>query len=243
MSFHQCLLCYLSVCWYISLSYYLIFCLSVCVCLSVYLSVCFTSFWSSCKDYLLICGGCGTIFISQISGKLTDTGTEDKAVYTTALALHWPFLYTMLTTGSKSFFSNLYPSWAQITHTGATPQDFFKKRITVYWIKYETHFFLTSIHILDTEIWSDLWTLRPGIVGASGEACDDIRRFSMTAHHSRWYLTILGDNRRFSMISDDSRSASPDAPTMPGLNVHGSDHFPSSIMYMEGRKKWVSNFS
>ena len=160
MSFHQCLLCYLSVCWYISLSYYLIFCLSVCVCLSVYLSVCFTSFWSSCKDYLLICGGCGTIFISQISGKLTDTGTEDKAVYTTALALHWPFLYTMLTTGSKSFFSNLYPSWAQITHTGATPQDFFKKRITVYWIKYETHFFLTSIHILDTEIWSDLWTLK-----------------------------------------------------------------------------------
>ena len=33
------------------------------------------------------------------------------------------------------------------------------------------------------------------------------------------------------------------AETMPGLNVHGSDHFPSSIMYMEGRKKWVSNYS
>ena len=36
--------------------------------------------------------------------------------------------------GPNLFFSNLYPSGVQIRHTGATPHDFFRKRIAVYYL-------------------------------------------------------------------------------------------------------------
>ena len=97
-----------------------------------------------------------------------------------------------------------------------------------------------STRIKDEGKWSDPWTLRPGIVGASGDAdreSSDIienRRLSprIVRYHREWWAII--ENRRI------SSHASPDAPTMPGLNVHRSDHISVSSICMEVRKKWVS---
>ena len=101
-------------------------------------------------------------------------------------------------------------------------------------------FFSMSTRIKDEEKWSDPWTLRPGIVGASSDAdresSDIIENCRLSTrivrYHREWWAII--ENRRI------SSHASPDAPTMPGLNVHRSDHISVSSICMEVRKKWVS---